>query len=1099
MKKFGLYSPDGNRYAVLKKGLIAMKITLILILFSTFNLLATGTYSQTARVSLKLNQTSVKQVLKEIERSSEFYFLYNNDLIDVERKVDILANNEQISSVLDRLFANHEAKYAVYDRQIVISPTNMLLPQDAQRRIKGNVTNSNRESLPGVSVVIKGTTTGTITNADGTYELPKVDENSTLVFSFVGMVSQEIKVGTQKIINIVLSDETIGVDEVVVVGYGTQRKSDVTGSVTSVSKDRFAKIPVTNAMAAIEGAVAGVTVSTTSSMPGSTPNVQIRGVNSINASTSPLNIVDGIPFDGNINYINPNDIASMEILKDASAVAIYGTRGSNGVILITTKKGVSGKPSIQYSTYAGFEEIAHILTPRDGASYVQKYKDYMFQTGQTQTSPVPNLYEVDNYTAGKTTDWIKEATQQGFIQDHNISISGGAENIKYYISGNYLKQKGVVQGYNYERAGLRSNLEANVTDYLTTGLSLFIVSNNYNGGRVNLLNASAMSPYARLRNSVSGKYEIYPMYPELLYSNPMIGLYNQNVDEKINVNTNFFAEYKPKSVPGLKYRLNASYNYNPTNAATYSGRPANNTVNGTATATNTQTSLWVVENILTYTKDIQKHHIDFTGLYSAQKQKYFSSGGAASGFVNDILEYNNMGAGATQTANSAASSYAMASQMGRLNYSFNSRYLITVTARRDGYSAFGNNTSKYATFPSVALGWNISDESFMAGTKNFLDQLKLRVSYGKSGNMALGVNQTTTLSRTVSYAYNGATMITELANRLGNPNLHWESTVGLNAGIDFSFLSSRISGSIEAYKTSTDGLLMQRNIPLITGYSSTWDNIGKLENKGLDISVKTINIAKKDFKWSTNLNFSVFRNKIVDVYGDKKSDISNRWFIGQPLASIYDYKMIGVWQTSEATEAAKYGVKPGYLKFEDVNTDGKIDANDMVIQGSRYPKWTGGMTNTFEYKRFNLSIFIQTSQGSLKNDVDLSYADEAGRRNTPAEVGYWTAENQSNTRPSLAYNNTYNYGYPRDNSFTRLKDITLSYNFSERLLQKTFLKNLSVYVSGRNLYTFTNWIGWDPEDNYLPRGVTQNNGAVTWANNYPSVRSFVFGLNVTLK
>ena len=1076
-----------------KKITRVMKLTITLLLFAVMAATAGSTYSQTARINLKMKDASLVDVFREIERTSEFGFFFKNEELNLNQRVSIDMKDATIEEILKRILVDNY-DYRILDKNIVVTRGSFNTSEEQQgRAVKGKVSDSSGASLPGVSVVIKGTTTGTITNSDGAYELPKVKENTTLVFSFVGMISQEIMVGTQNTINVSLKEETFGVEEVVVVGYGSQKKSDITGSVTSVAKERFSQIPVTNAMTAIEGAVAGVTVSNTSSVPGSTPMVQVRGINSINAATSPLIVVDGIPFDGNMNYINPNDIASMEILKDASAVAIYGTRGSNGVILITTKKGVSGKPMIQYSAYAGFESIAHILTPRNGTEYVQKYKDYMSQTSQNQTSPVPNLYEVANYNAGTTTDWIDQATQQGFIQDHNVSISGGAENIKYYISGDYMKQKGVVQGYNYQRAGIRSNLEANVTDYLTTGLSLFLVSNNYNGGRVNLLNASAMSPYGRLTNSGTGKYEIYPMYPELLYSNPMIGLYSENIDERLNINTNFFAELKPKFVPGLKYRFNASYNYNPTHSASYSGRDANNTTNGSASAGDSQTKMWVLENILTYTKDIQKHHIDFTGLYSAQKQDYFRSGGAATGFVNDILLYNNLGAGATQTASSAASSYTMASQMGRLNYSYDNRYLLTVTARRDGYSAFGSNTNKYATFPSVALGWNISNEGFMAGTKNILDQLKLRVSYGKSGNMAIGVNQTATLNNTVSYAYNGATTITQVANILGNPNLKWESTTGLNGGIDFSVLNSRISGSIEAYKTSTSGLLLRRQIPLITGYSVVWDNIGKIENKGIDISLKTVNITKKDFTWSTNLNFSTFRNKIVDLYGDKKDDITNRWFIGKSLGTIYDYKMIGVWQEIEAADATKFSAKPGYLKFEDVNGDSKIDANDRVIQGSTQPKWTGGITNSFDYKSFHLSIFIQTSQGSLKNDVDLSYADETGRRNTPAEVGYWTAENKSNTRPSLAYNNTYGYGYPSDNSYTRIKDVTLSYNFTTALLQRTFIKSLTVYASGRNLYTFTNWIGWDPEDNYSSRG------SGTWTNNYPSVKSIVFGLNVTLK
>jgi len=982
---------------------------------------------------------------------------------------------------------------------------NLTAQQQSKESISGKVTDKNGEPLIGVSVKVKGTTVGTITDLDGKFSLNNIAPSTVLVFSYIGMNSLELNVGGKTSFNVKLEDNSVNMNEVIVVGYGTQKKSDITGSVTSVSKDRFSQIPVTNAMTAIEGAVAGVTITNTSSVPGSAPSVQIRGVNSINASTNPLIIVDGIPFEGNISYINPNDIESMEILKDASAVAIYGTRGANGVILITTKKGVAGKPVIQYSAYGGVESIAHVLTPRNGAEYVQKYADYLSQTNQTQTSPVPNLYEVANYNAGKTTDWIKQASQQGIIQDHNLSISGGAENVKYYISGDYLNEKGVVKGYNYQRAGLRSNLETNVTDYLTTGVSLFLVSNNYDGNKVNLLNASAMSPYGQLMNATTGKYQIYPMFPELLYTNPLIGTYNDSKDERVNVNTNFFAELKPKFIPGLKYRLNASYNYNPTTASSYVGRDGNDN-SGTASITDTKTTLYVIENILSYTKDWQKHHFDFTGLYSSQKNNYTSVTAGAVGFINDILTVNNLSAGAKQTSGSYQSSYTMLSQMGRLNYSYDSRYLITLTARRDGYSAFGSNTNKYATFPSIALGWNMSNENFMGGTKDFLDQLKIRASYGKSGNMAIGVNQTSLVDNTVSYPFNGASNVTVIANILGNPNLHWETTKGLNAGVDFSFMNARISGSVDVYDNRTTDLLLKRNLPLVTGYSNVWDNIGIVGNKGIDISLKTVNIKSKDFKWSTNWNFSTNKNEIIDLYGDKKSDIGNRWFIGKPLGAIYDYKMIGVWQTGDA-DLAKYGAKPGDLKFQDINSDGKIDANnDKVYQGTTQPKWIGGITNTFDYKNIHLSIFIQTSQGSLKNNIDLNYADEQGRRNTPAEIGYWTPTNMNNTRAALSYNNTLGYGYPRDNSFTRIKDVTLSYVFSPKTLEHTFLRSLTIYASGRNLYTFTNWVGWDPEDTYTGRGISYNstnngpnNGTISWTNNYPSVRSVVFGINVALK
>ncbi len=961
--------------------------------------------------------------------------------------------------------------------------------------IKGVVADAKTgETLIGANITIAGTAKGTVTDVNGHFSL-NVPTNRELTISCIGYISKIIKSSTD-FMNINLEPNVQSLNEIVVVGYGTQKKSDITGAVTSVSADRLSKIPVTNAMNALEGAVSGVVVTQTSSIPGSSPSVIIGGQNSINASSSPLVIVDGIPFQGNVNYINPNDIASIEILKDASAVAIYGTRGSNGVILISTKKGTSGKPSISYSVYGGIEDIAHILTPRTGAEYVTKYADYMSQTGQTQNSPVPNLYEVANYNAGKTVDWINLATQTGIIQDHNLSISGGAENIKYYISGNYTNEKGVVKGYNYVRSGIRSNIEAKVTDFLNTGLNLFLVSNNYNGGRVNLLFASAMSPYGQAINASTGKYNLYPMYPELLYTNPLINLYNSNTDERYDVNGSFFAELTFPFLPvlkGLKYHLNLSEDYNPTHSATYTSRDGGSTVGGSASVIDANTTLWVIENILTYNRDFNKHHVDFTGLYSSQANSYFSSTANATGFINDILTYNNLGGGATPSVGSYASQYSMESQMGRLNYSYDNRYLLTITARRDGYSAFGANTDKFGTFPSVAFGWNLANEEFMNSTRNFLDIFKLRLSYGKTGNMAIGVNTTETTDGTNKYPFNGLTQTGVLASVLGNANLHWESTTGGNIGVDFSFFNGRINGSIDAYDKQTTDLLMRRNVPQITGYSSVWDNLGKLNNTGINVSLNTVNISTNDFKWSSSINFSTNQNKILDLYGDKKSDLGNRWFIGSPIGVIYDYKMIGVWQTSEAADAAKFNAKPGYLKFADINNDGKIDANDKVILGQTTPKWYGGFTNMFEYKNFHLSIFIQTSQGSLKNNPDLNYADEQGRRNTPVAVGYWTAANMSNTRPSLAYNNTYGYGYPSDNSFTRIKDVTLSYTFAPTMLRSTFLKNLTLYFSGRNLYTFTKWIGWDPEDNYSTRG------SGDWTNNYPNVRSMVFGMNVTLK
>jgi TonB-linked SusC/RagA family outer membrane protein len=977
---------------------------------------------------------------------------------------------------------------------LMLSLLSQVVLAQAVTSVSGKVSSATNEPLVGVTVLEKGTQNATSSKEDGTFTLGNLKPNAILVISYVGYTSQEVTVGTSTTLDIKLQVALNSTTDVVVVGYGTQKRSDVTGSVTSVPKTRLSQLPVTNIMQAIQGAVAGVNVTTTSSVPGSSPSTIIRGQNSINANSGPYVVVDGIPLSktgGSLNDINPNDIASMEILKDASSVAIYGTNGSQGVILITTKRGATGKPSIRYNAYGGIENMAHVLTPRDGAAYIQKYADYMSQTGQTQTSPVPNSGELANFQAGIEKDWIKEATQTGVLQDHNLSISGGSKDVKYFISGEYLDQKGVVKGYQYKRVSVRSNLDANITSFLSAGTSLFFAGNNYDGGRVNMLNASAMSPYGEEYNA-DGSYKIYPMAPELLYTNPMIGLTTDRINRSTNVNGNVYAEIKLSGVlSGLKYRFNGGYTYLPARTGSYIGRLAND-FSGTASVFNSETQSFTLENIISYTKDFGKHHIDFTGLYSAQQRKYVSTTAGAVGFVNDVLSFNNLSAGTTQSSASYADRYALNSQMGRLNYSYDSRYLFTVTARRDGSSVFGSATTKYGVFPSAAIGWNVDREDFMKNV-TLLERLKLRVSYGKSGNEAIPVYNTITTDGTVRYPFDGIAYTGLTPSNLGNSALLWENTLGTNVGLDFTFRKNRISGSVEYYHNKTTDLLLRRSLPIITGYSSVFDNLGETANTGFELTLNTRNFTGKNFQWETILNFSKNTNKIVDLYGDKKSDLGNRWFIGSPISIIYDYKMDGVWQANEDASKQDPGAKAGDLKFADTNGDGQITADDRIILGQTAPKWTAGLTNTFHYKAFHLNIFIQTAQGMLKNNPDLTYADETGKRNTPAAVGYWTAANASQTRPSLSYNNTRGYGYASDASYTRIKDVTLSYIVPQKALDKIKLASLTFYVSGRNLYTFTDWIGWDPENNYSSRG------SGDWVNNYPTVRSIIFGANISLR
>ncbi|WP_231464943.1 TonB-dependent receptor [Pedobacter sp. Leaf132] len=969
-----------------------------------------------------------------------------------------------------------------------------LYAQGVITEVSGTIQDTKGLPIPGVTVKNVNTTKLAITDGNGRYKIAAAKGES-LTYSYVGYTSKTIVVANNDQLNVKLDeadDKTL--NDVVVVGYGTQKRSDVTGSVVSVPKSRLSQLPVTNILQSIEGAVAGVNVTTTSTVPGSQPNALIRGQNSITAGTGPFVVVDGVPLSktgGSLNDINPNDIASVEILKDASATAIYGTNGSNGVILITTKRGTSGKPIIRYSGYAGIENISNILEPRSGAEYAQKYADFLKQTGQVQQRPVPNIGELPAYNAGTTVDWVKEATQQGIIQDHNVGISGGSQDVKYFISGDYLDQKGVVKGYNFKRLGLRSNLDVNVTSFLTVGTSLFLTSNNYDGGRANLLFATAMSPYGQLYNP-NGTYKIFPMEPEQLYTNPLLGLTTTQISRTTNLNGNGYAEVKfPGALTGLKYRLNAGYTYFPKREGSYIGRLANDN-NGTARSFNSSTNSYTIENILTYSKDIKKHHFDITALYSSQERKYFETTAGATGFINDELGLDNIGAGSTQTSGSYRDRYGINSQMGRLFYSYDSRYLFTLTARRDGSSVFGANTTKYGVFPSAAFGWNITNEGFMKDAK-FFNNLKLRLSYGKTGNEAVSVYRTITTDNTGRSPFNGISTIGVFPANLGNSSLQWETTKTANIGLDFGILNNRINGSIEAYENKTSGLLLSRSLPIITGYSNVLENIGKTTNKGLEITLNTQNFAGKDFRWETMVVFATNKNKITDLYGDGKDDIGNRWFIGKPISVVYDYEMTGVWQTGEDVSKQDPTARPGSLKFSDLNGDGKITGDDRKILGQAAPKWTGGLTNTFHYKNINLSVFIQTAQGMTKNNQDLTYGDETGRRNTPAEIGYWTPENMSQTRPALSYNNTLGYGYASDASYTRIKDVTLSYVFGQSMLDKLHLGGLTVYASGRNLHTFTNWIGWDPENNYSSRG------SGDWTNNYPLTRTFVFGLNVSLR
>lgn len=647
--------------------------------------------------------------------------------------------------------------------------------------VRGHITDLKGEPIIGATVYIKGTTIGTISDFEGNYVI-NAHESGTLVISCVGYITQEIYFSPGQIINISLKETEVDLEEVVVVGYGVQKKSDVTGSVTSVKNERLSKLPVQNVMQAVQGSAAGITVTQSSSIPGEEPITLIRGRNSINAGTSPYIVVDGIPISksgGSLNDINPGDIESVEILKDASATAIYGTNGANGVILVTTKQGVLGKPKVTYNGYFGVETFAHKLEFCDGEQMTQRYRDYVARNPEETmfNDFVKNEAEAANQAAGIETDWLYDmVSQTGIIQDHNVTLSGGFDNIHYYISGDYMKQRGILKGYNYQRVSLRTNIDAEVTNYLKIGTNSYVVSHNKDGGRVNLMMAEAMSPYGQVYEE-DGSYCIYPMASEKLFWNPMKDINEDHERRSWNINLNGFAEIDfgkmTDFLSGLTYKLNLGYSYLPERSAYFAGKEQNNLNGGYGYIFNAETQSFTAENIVSYNKDIEKHHFDLTLLYASGGRKYLSNEAAGEKFINEDLLWHNLGSAETQTSSSYSDKYNTVSQMGRLNYSFASRYLFTFTVRRDGSSVFGSD-NKFGVFPSVAVGWNIADESFMDNYSDIINALKLRLSYGKAGNEAISVY------RTIGKMDNGLltmdgkpTAAIWAKNEMGNSGLSW--------------------------------------------------------------------------------------------------------------------------------------------------------------------------------------------------------------------------------------------------------------------------------------------------------------------------------------
>jgi len=986
----------------------------------------------------------------------------------------------------------------------------------AQQTVTGTVTGTDGGPLPGVTVIIKGTNQGTVTDVDGNFSIPNVSSETVLLFSFVGMTAQEVTVGNQSNIKITLAQDVIGLEEVIAVGYGTMRKSDLTGSVARVSMEEKSMQSDLNILQSLSGASAGINVQQ-SGAAGSEPDFSIRGQTSLSASDKPLIVLDGIIYNGAIADINVSDVESIDILKDASAAAVYGSRSANGVVLITTKSGTTEKPRINFSMYYGFQDMTNTpMKVMNAEQYAVRLTDYYYQqdlytwykTGPTSDTGKPVRPDVtdkdvvastlrtqeerDNYLAGNEIDWVDEVTQIAPIQNYNLSYSGKSKGTNYYVSGSYANEEGILLNDEFSRFTVRSNIESAITDWLTVGLNSAYSYRDYSGLSADLSDARNCSPLADNHIGQSD-YDMY-LTGEAYMTYPLVDLYADNSDIRNNLFMVGSANIKIPWIKGLNLDINYSNtSYTRNNFTFYPvTHPSGASNNGAGSKYHEEQRSWIQNNILNYLRDFGDHNVSATFLYSREHSAANSSTLSASGFENQQLGYNGLGLGTLSTVATTAWEEDGISYMGRVNYSYKSRYYLTGTVRRDGYSGFGAN-NKFANFPSVSLGWVLSEEDFVGSSFPYL---KLRLSYGINGNQGLGRYKSFSTMTTISYIYDSETSIGLYpSGSLGNDDLKWEKTASLNLGVDFAFLDQRISGSVDVYNANTTDVLVQRALPATAGYDNVYTNIGGINNKGIEIMLNTINMEQRDFKWSSNFTFTLNRNEITKLYGDDSdADVGNEWFVGESISAQYDYEMAGgLWTEAELYNGETLaGWYPGQFKYVDQNGDGVINSTyDRKVIGYEDPNFSFSINNSLSYKNFSLNFLLNSICGGngyyiMDNAGVLNTkwrSDDVYRTNMSAVRPYWRPDNGVNNATGIYNSPAVSSGIYQSRGFIRLQDISFAYRFNKSVINRLKMNDLQVYVSGKNLYTWTKWSGWDPE---------------TGTSNTPLMRNITVGLKLSL-
>ena len=1090
-----------------------MKLTCLSLCLSIGLTYASSSYAQSASISLNITNQTVADVLETIEKQSDFNFFYNGELVDVERKVSVNVQNKDVYALLDQLFEATYVSYKVVDKDVILSVNKINKTKQNRKIITGIIVDIYNEPIIGANIIEKGTTNGIITDIDGKFSL-EVSPNIILQVTYIGYLSQEISIKGYAPLKIQLKEDTQKLDEVVVIGYGTARKSDITGSVVRADLSTLQDSPNISLASSLQGTIPGLNVGA-STEAGKDPDMSIRGRTSISGGNAPLIVLDGIVFRGSMVDINTNDIESIDILKDASSAAIYGSEASNGVILITSKTGtVMSKPTIEYSGSFSYQQPTNNdMMPEGRDGFIRKIGDrflYESRIGDDMLTMNPNWdpskhlmdgNALAGYDNGTNTDWWDLLTNKTpYIQTHNMSVRGKSELSGYYFSMGYTDQDNMIKNDSYQRYNIRVNLDTKITDWFKVGVQSFFTSSDYSGVAPSLGTVMKLPPLASPYDE-SGDLKNEPYK---FYLNPLLQVQQDDVQKRYNLSANFFADIKLPFIKGLNYRLNFSQNLITGKDYNFNKWGANFT--GEASKKNDSQYNWTVDNILTYNKTFGKHAVNATLLYGVEQRMYESTTAGSTNFANDILGFNNLSAGQSdlQTAKSTAWQESSLYTMFRLGYTFDNKYSFTGTVRRDGFSGFGAK-NKFGIFPSGAFAWRIMEEDFIKDNIDWIDNLKLRLSYGANGNRTVGRYQTLAkLGSDYGYLFGdgaGAEQI-QWIKSLSNADLKWETTRTFNLGVDFSVLNGRLYGDFNYYLANTSNLLYNINIPDINGLDKIPSNIGKLKNTGQEISITGVPVRNKDFSWDITFNFSRNRNKVksilgIDADGDGREDdmISNKIFMDKPYGVCYDYNIIGMWQIADKLAGRiPSGFDVGTYKVQDINGDDKFTAaDDRTIIGYEDPAFRFSFQNSFRYKDWELKFFINSVQGGK----DRYYGQPGKSLQNPDNIyqenlfkfDYWTPEN-----PNARYRQIGSYttalggwGFSPyvQRNFVRLQDVTLSYNVPIEFLSKFKMNRLRLYVTGKNLLTLSDWDGWDPET-----------GAGLDASKYPVMKSYSVGLNL---